>query len=262
MKKDKVLICGLICVLCLFGCGKKEQAASLSRAGTMLFVANGEDFVRKGFVDKQGWKIAFDNLYVTIVDPVAYGKPGEAVLKGSFWVDLAKGDKDADPISVGKTENVKAGNYQSLKFKIRKATSGEYKGYSIVMIGTAEKEGTKVPFVIKLDEEMDYDGKEGYVGDEIKGMVPAGGTAEVEMTFHFDHIFGDNEAPADDHINTGSVGFDFFNQFVKNGKVAIAQSDMTKSKGYDVLLKAIWTLGHLGEGHCECINQSSADSVK
>ncbi len=262
MKRIVILIIGFICLASLAGCGKKEQPASTAKTGTITFTANGEDFVRQGFMDKQGWNIAFEKLYVNIADPVAYGAPGEAVLKGSFQVDLAEGDEDAGPVTVGKSTDAEPGNYQSLKFKIRRADSGEYKGCSIVMIGNAEKGETEVPFIIKLTEEMDYNGKEGYVGDQVKGMLPDGGDTEVEMTFHFDHIFGDKEAAADDHINTGSVGFDFFNQFAEDGKVNVSQGDMAGAEGYGTLVNAVWSLGHLGEGHCVCANQSSADSVK
>jgi hypothetical protein len=93
-------------------------------------------------------------------------------------------------------------------------------------------------------------------------MLKAGETTTVEMTFHFDHIFGDKEAPEDDHINTGSVGFDFFNRFIKEDKVDIEQSAMQSEKEYETLVQAMWTLGHLGEGHCEVSNQSSAASIE
>jgi len=77
------------------------------------------------------------------------------------------------------------------------------------------------------------------------------------MTFHFDHVFGDNEADAEDHINTGSVGFDFFYAFAEDGVVDVHQADLQGAEGYSTLVQALWTLGHLGEGHCEVSEQSS-----
>jgi len=233
--------------------------------GKIVFTANGEDFVRKGFIDKNGWHISFDKLFVNIVNPTAYipvedGR--EVVLEGSYWTDLAAGGPDAEPIVLGEVHDVPPGNYQSLRFGIGRKESGEYEGYSIVMVGEASGEGRVVPFVIKVDEEMDFDGKEGYVGEELKGLLPPGGGTEVEMTFHFDHLFGDIEAPPDDHINTGSVGFDFFRKFEKNGRVDVSQQEMKRAEGYATLIRAVWTLGHLGEGHCECTNQSSAGEIE
>ncbi len=261
----KRLITSILVLAAIFlsaDCGKTGNESETTGTGTIVFTANGEDFVRKGFIDKNGWHISFTNVFVNIVNPTAY-MPGnvslKAVLKDSHLVDLAKGDKNAQPVVLGKLENRKAGNYQALKFKLRRIESGKYKGYSIVIIGTAEKAGKKTGFTIKLNEEMDYDGREGYVGDQMKGMLSGNGSTEVEMTFHFDHIFGDNEAPSNDHINTDSVGFDFFNQFAKGGGVDAAQTDMKSKTDYATLVKAMWTLGHLGEGHCQVSNQSSRE---
>ena len=47
-----------------------------------------------------------------------------------------------------------------------------------------------------------------------------------EMTFHADHIFGDINAEENSHVNTESVGFDFFNNFNKNNEVVVSQSEM------------------------------------
>ena len=108
---------------------------------------------------------------------------------------------------------------------------------------------------------LDFDGKEGYVGDELKGLLQPGGVTDVEMTFHFDHIFGDSSAASDDHINTESVGFDFFYQFARSGKVDVSQSDLMAAAEYPRFARSLWTLGHLGEGHCEVSNQSSRRKI-
>ena len=231
--------------------------------GTIVFTANGEDFVREGFTSKDGWQITFNKVYVNIANPTAYNKDElKSTLQGAFFVDLAAGDEKAEPVVVGKTEKVARGNYQSLKFGIKRTASGEFKGSSIVMTGKAKKAGKTVEFTIKLDEEMDFDGKEGFVGDEVKGILAENGKTSVEMTFHFDHIFGDKEAAITDHINTGSVGFEFFNTFSKDGKLEVTQEMLKNSAAYSVLIKAISTLGHLGEGHCEVSNMTSASLMK
>ena len=141
MGKNTTII--LITILLLSGCGKTEKNdnSSNSDTGTITFVANGEDFVRKGFLDKKGWKISFDHLYVNIADVWAY-KPdgkGETLPGGARFVDLAAGDENSAPINVGKIDNIPPGNYQSLKFSLKRAESGKFTGYSIVMIGKAEK---------------------------------------------------------------------------------------------------------------------------
>lgn len=41
------------------------QAAN-AQTGTLVLVDNGEDFIRQGFVSKDGWQIDFDHAYVTL----------------------------------------------------------------------------------------------------------------------------------------------------------------------------------------------------
>jgi hypothetical protein len=237
------------------------RAEDAAAEGAVVFTANGEDFVRRGFVDKQGWSISFDNLYVNIVDPTAYvPDTGEqVVLEGSHWVDLAEGSAEAEPIVLGSAEQVAPDNYQALRFAVERVSGGFYAGSSIVMVGTASRGGKQVPFTIRLDEEMVFDGREGYVGEELKGLLQPGSVTDVEMTFHFDHVFGDAEAETDDHINAGSVGFDFFYAFADAGVVDVGQEELKGAEGYGTLLQAVWSLGHLGEGHCEVSRQSSLD---
>ncbi|UCF95910.1 MAG: hypothetical protein JSV89_12060 [Spirochaetaceae bacterium] len=233
-------------------------------SGSIIFTANGEDFVRHGFVDKQGWRISFEKLYVNILSPIAYvpDKDRQVVLEGAHWVDLAEGGGEADPVFIGSAEGVPPANYQSLRFALRRASDGPYAGSSIVMIGSADREGLHVPFTIRLDEEMIFDGREGYVGEELKGLLKSGSTTEVEMTFHFDHVFGDSGAGEDDHINTGSVGFDFFYAYVSGGVVDVSQAELKDTEDYSALVQALWTLGHLGEGHCEVSQQSSREFLQ
>jgi hypothetical protein len=256
----------MVAAVLLAGCGKQGQNApsrgTTDGAGTLVFTANGEDFVREGFVDKHGWAIAFENVFVNLNDPTAYGEPGEAVLEGTHWVDLAAGDEEAEPVVVGRVADTPAGNYQSLRFGLRRRQTAPYEGASIVLVGVAEKGDRSLPFEIRLSEEMDFDGKDGYVGDEIKGMLAPDGESEVEMTFHFDHIFGDAEAADDGHINTGAVGFGFFAEFAEDGEVSVSQAELSDAKGFAKLMRSVWSLGHLGEGHCACSNQTSAALVE
>ena len=216
--------------------------------GTLEFHANGEDFVREGFVSKDGWSINFDHVYIVLADITAYQtdppydphhsgsnikSKAKVSLDKTYTVDLAKGGTDADPILVDR-KSAAAGHYNAISWKMVKATSGPAVGYSLVMIGTAEKDSQTVEFTINVDEECEYSCGE-FVGDERKGMVQKGGTADVEMTFHFDHIFGDAETPLDDDLNVEALGFE---PFAEGGEVDLNMAELH--------------LGHVGEGHCHC----------
>jgi hypothetical protein len=220
--------------------------------GTLEFYANGEDFVRQGFVSKDGWSISFDHVYLTLADITAYQTDppydphvGDNIngkvtvgLDNVYTVDLAEGGENAPPILVDKVQNISAGHYNAISWNMVKAVSGPAAGHSLVMIGTAEKGGQTVDFTINIDAECGYDCGE-YVGDERKGIVTDDGTAVLEMTFHFDHIFGDAETPLDDELNQGALGFEYFIDYAEGQTVDINMTEMH--------------LGHVGEGHCHCL---------
>jgi len=218
--------------------------------GNLQLYANGEDFVRQGFVSKDGWRITFDHVYITLSDITAYqtdppydpdsgadieGKATIALDK-AYTIDLAQGGEDAPPILVDEVSGVPAGHYNAISWKMARAESGPAACHSLVMIGTAEKAGQSIDFTISIDEECEYCCGE-YVGDERKGILGEDGTADLEMTFHFDHIFGDAETPADDELNLAAVGFEPFAEGAEAGTV-ISMTEMH--------------LGHVGEGHCHC----------
>lgn len=241
-----IIVFAAVCTM-IIGCGGGESAA-----GTLQFYANGEDFVRQGFVSKDGWSISFDHVYINLADINAYQTAppydphsGDSIngevtvsLDKAYTIDLAEGGEDALPIAVDEFADAPAGHYNAISWKLVKAVSGSAAGYSLVMTGTAEKEGRVVDFTISIDEECGYSCGE-YVGDERKGIVADSGTADLEMTFHFDHIFGDAETPLDDDLNIGAVGFEPFADTVEGGQVDINMTELH--------------LGHVGEGHCHCL---------
>lgn len=241
-----IIVLASVCIM-VIGCGGDE-----STTGTLQFYANGEDFVRQGFVSKDGWSINFDHVYITLADIKAYqtDPPYEPQSDGSidgkvrisldniYTVDLAEDGANASPIIVDECADAPVGHYNAISWKLVRAVSGPAVGYTLVMTGTAEKEGRVVDFTISIDEECEYSCGE-YVGDERKGMVADGGTADLEMTFHFDHIFGDAETPLDDNLNLGAIGFEPFIDMSEYGEVDINMAELH--------------LGHVGEGHCHCL---------
>jgi len=247
--------------------GTSEQTEA-ANTGTLQFTANGEDFVRQGFTTKDGWDISFDHVYVNLADVTAYQADPpydaheggevqaetEVSLPGTHTVDLAEGDENASPILVGEVKDVSTGHYNAISWKMLKATEGPAKGYSLVIIGKAVKDGETVNFTLKNEKEYQYTGGE-YIGDERKGIVQKGGTADLEMTFHFDHIFGDAGTPADDELNIGAPGFEPFAALVKDGNLEIdmaGMKDKLSPEAYQKLEEMLPTLGHVGEGHCHC----------
>lgn len=96
--------------------------------GTLMVVANGEDFVRQGFVTKDNWKIDFERVAVNVGNITAYQtepafnpdenteiEPTEKVtiLDEVTTIDLAEGTENAKPIAVAEI-NAPAGSYNAL----------------------------------------------------------------------------------------------------------------------------------------------------
>ncbi len=241
--------------------------------GTLNLVANGEDFVRQGFVTKDGWSISFDRVAVNLSDVTAYQieapfEPTEAdkidtleyqekvsLLDTPQIVDLAEGEADAEPIMVAGIE-VTPGFYNAVAWKID--TAGENSplaGKTMELQGTASKDNRVVNFDISLNRPLQYLCGE-YVGDERKGMIRAGETGEVETTFHFDHIFGDSETSADDALNVDALGFAPLAQLASGVSLNVDDATLSQQlspEDQEKLTKAVIGLGHVGEGHCALI---------
>jgi len=240
--------------------------ATGSEAGTLAVRANGEDFVREGFVSKDGWEISFDTLYVNLADVTAYqtdppfdptaGTTLDAVktVKAAdvITIDLAAGDESAEPILIAELD-APAGRYNALSWQMVPASEGPAAGYTLVMQGTATKDGQSVDFNLQLDEELKFTCGD-FVGDERKGILDSGGTADLEATFHFDHLFGDADAPMDDDLNLGALGFDPLAAIAQDGTLnadsSALQSQLSEAE-YTQILGILPSLGHVGEGHCE-----------
>jgi hypothetical protein len=240
--------------------------APAAETGMLEIRANGEDFVRQGFVSKDGWEISFDHVYVTLAEVTAYqsdppfdaeagGQPQATttvMLDEVKTVDLAEGDENADTIKLGEVE-APTGHFNALSWRMVSSETGPAAGYPLVLQGTATKDGQTVNFTLQIDQELAFTCGD-FVGDERKGIVSAGETADLEATFHFDHLFGDAGAPMDDDLNMGALGFDPLAAIAENGEltadVATLQEQLSE-EDFNKLLNILPSLGHVGEGHCE-----------
>lgn len=245
-----------------------SQATTSEDTGTLGIRANGEDFVRQGFTSKDGWQINFDHVYVNLDQVTAYQtdppfdpesdqsiQPSvktEVSLEGVKTIDLAQGDENAEPIVIGEVQ-APVGRYNALSWQMVKAPSGPAAGYPLVLQGTAAKGGQTVNFILKVEEEIGFTCGD-FVGDERKGIVQAGQMADLEATFHFDHLFGDVETAADDALNIGALGFEPLAAIAQNGKLdadlATLKTQLSPAD-YNKLVEIFPSVGHVGEGHCK-----------
>jgi hypothetical protein len=256
----------LAAVLAIVTTSISTSLAQDADVGTLEFRANGEDFVREGFVSKDGWRIDFDHVYISLAairayqtDPPYDAFAGELTsanqmvgLPGTYTIDLAAGDAEADPILIGAVEEAPGGYYNALSWMMLPADEGVAEGQTIVMEGIAEKEGELISFSIAVDNIYAYTCG-AFIGDDRKGVLQAGTTGDIELTFHFDHIFGDSEAAPDDDINVTAPGFDPFAAVTTNGSLDVTLQDLEAemdSAAYQMFVDILPSLGHVGEGHC------------
>ena len=271
----KIIAVGLLSVMAMFGlagCGNAPERApadgknQTAATGTLRFTANGEDFVRRGLEAKDGWRLTFEHVYVSLNNVTAYqadppfDPDRDAMVKARLkvedvadkTVDLAEGDENAPPILVAKVADIAAGYYNALSWDMLRAVDGPAAGYSLVLIGQAVKGDRTVKFTIKDENQYGYTGGD-YVGDERKGIVTPGGSADLEMTFHLDHLFGDAALPADDGLNRSAAGFEPFALLADGDTVNVDMAAMREKMtalDFASVQSAVAGLGHVGEAHC------------
>ncbi|VXD16270.1 conserved exported hypothetical protein [Planktothrix serta PCC 8927] len=239
---------------------------TIGEVGSMQFRANGEDFVRKGLVSKDGWEINFDHVYLNFGEAIAYqsdppynaeagGKPMAKTnisLVDKKTVDLAEGDENAQAIIVNEVP-APPGKYNAISWNLNKGTEGILAGQVMVLEGVAKKGDQQVPFILKFDQEMQFLCGD-YVGEERKGVLPPGGKADLEATFHFDHLFGDGKIAATEELNTTALGFEPLAAIADQGELS-ADLPTLKQKlsdaDYQKLMVILSNIGHVGEGHCQ-----------
>jgi len=258
-------------------CGSGEADRDVSRvtaddqpeaAGELRINTNGEDFVRSGFVSSDGWHITFRHFYVTLTDITVYqtdppydphsGEEIEGIVRipldGTFTLDLAEGDESAEPLLTGTLDNVPAGHYNAMSWTMIPSVEGPSEGYSIYIDAQAEKGDQSYNVRLGFEESFSYRAGE-YIGDERKGFVNPGGSDELEITFHVDHLFGDIEQPEDCELNVTALGFAPFAELMQEGTVEedlASLSEKMPEETYTRLKEILPTLGHSGEGHCYC----------
>lgn len=262
-----LITAGFICAA-LSSCSTEPSEPAASGSGTLVIQANGEDFVRQGFTTKDGWQIQFDHVYVTLAQVTAYqadppfdpqksDRPKantDVSIDQPVTVDLAQGGTSAEPIQVGRLE-APAGRYNALSWDMVSAPDGVAQGYPLVMVGTAIKDGKAIDFSLKFSEELSVVCGD-FIGDERKGFLNSGESADIEATFHFDHLFGDSETPAEDSLNTAALGFEPLAALATDGQLDV-DSAMLKTQLSETdfqQLTEIWPdLSHVGEGHCRTL---------
>lgn len=249
----------------LSGCASLQSGPAKGQ-GQLEVRANGEDFVRRGLVTKDDWAITFDHVYITLAELEALqtdppfdpdgGTTPQVVhretLPASQVVDLAS--PNASTALVTSFPEASAGRYNALLVAIAPAKTGPAIGESLRLVGQAEKAGRNISFTLDWDQAYRYACGD-FIGDQRKGILKAGDRADLEVTFHFDHVFGNGEAPASDELNQTALGFEPLARLATSQDQiqldrAALQAQLTPDD-WKRLEAAMAGLVHTGEGHCQ-----------
>ncbi|TVR67531.1 MAG: hypothetical protein EA420_00405 [Candidatus Competibacteraceae bacterium] len=220
-------------------------AATLADTGTLTLFADGEELATEGFVapklTRDGWELRFDRILITLDQVTAhqteppYDADSGAAIDAQVSVPLVTEPVTVDLVNVDDsgrvtvaTATAPAGFYNALSYDLRPGADGA----TMVLSGTARREGTEVAFTLSTDTALRHRCGE-FVGDERKGFLTAGGETSLDITLHLDHLFGRADQPADDEMNQEALGFDRFS------------AGGTQRFSLDGL-----HVGHVGEGHC------------
>ena len=145
-----------------------ELSSTSSQGKSRLsLVANGEDFIRQGFVSKDGWQIEFNHAYITLDEVIAYqtNPPfnlgnGEklqvtksiTLIDFATTIDLAQGDEKALPIKVTEV-SAPIGKYNAISWNV---VNNPEDNTSIVLDGVATKNDQTINFVLKFSLNLSY----------------------------------------------------------------------------------------------------------
>ncbi|WP_019954436.1 hypothetical protein [Yoonia vestfoldensis] len=236
--------------LCTIFATTLAMATSAAAEGSLALFANGEALATEGFVapelTRDGWELRFEHIFVTLAgvsalqtdppyDAETGGTPAATITvafedAAQMTIDLT--DTDADGRVLLGTVAAPEGHYNAVTWSVVPAQSGDWAGQSMVLIGTATRDGQSVDFTLTSSDRHDYICGE-YVGEARKGFVTGGAEADLELTFHLDHVFGRLDRGDADQMNIGAVGFDAF-----------------AAGGVQQIVLAGLHIGHVGEGHC------------
>lgn len=227
--------------------------------GQLTLTASGEDRAVEGFTSRDGWTLSFERITVGLADIVAYqtDPPFDALGEGELVAIAEVGTADIFTVNLAAAEVVPvttltapAGRYNALAFSLESPVAERG---SMILAGTADRDGESIDFEFEIMASVRFTCGD-YVGDARKGFLDAGGEADLEMTFHLDHLFGDASKPEDDLLNQISLGFDPIASLAVDGVAQVTSDDIGAALGpegfFAFLENVVAELGHVGEGHC------------
>lgn len=267
--------------------------ACVAEPGSLTVAVSGEEAAVSGFDASDfadGWSVRFDAIVVSLSAFDLHGADGEtaALESDAVVVDLHQGDAIAWTF-----EGVPSRRWEDVRYRLTPPTHASrelgtvdpallhrmtHEGLSILVLGTAERDGATRAFDLGFTAAVDHSRCQGTDGTDGIIVRPGGGN-QAQITLHLDHLFFDSLA-----LDQASMRFDAI-AAVSNGSAPITLEDLSAQRLADLrgadgaplvdgngapilydpgstplseptlrgMIEAVAiTVGHLdGEGHCE-----------
>jgi len=263
-KLSSIFIVLLIITILASGCNQEPEGP-----GTLQFYANGGDRVFVGMVSKDGWKMIFNHFYVSMKDITSFqtDPPYDPIysadiiryetsvsLDGVYTADIAQGEGRR---LVDSALEAPTGLYNAVSWYLVPGTEGNGAGHSVVMMGQAGKGDEILDFTLKLNFEGGYQCGNYFVsGSDVKdniGELASGATAEIEMTYAAEMLFGDGGQPITGILNRMTLGFEPLAALAESGVIDEDLSTLEQklsAEDFELLMGTVPELGKVGEGRC------------
>ncbi|MBE9223282.1 DUF4382 domain-containing protein [Cyanobacterium stanieri LEGE 03274] len=240
-----------------------ENNPPTPEVGFLQLTANGQNYIFQEIQTKDGWNINLNHVYITINNVIAhqtnppYNASTENPLQAQesvnliispTTIDLMLGTMDNPAVLVTEVE-APPGDYNALSWQMYNNPESPP---SLSLEGIAQKDNQQIPFTLQLPMDINYTCGD-FVGDETKGILNPGETAEIEMTFNLNHIFGDARKDNNDAINLTALGFQPIANLANNQPLETNLENLKTNltpEQYQTLENNILQLAQVGEGQC------------
>jgi hypothetical protein len=208
--RTKGYVCAALAVLFCAGCGDDETSDGTSGGnGTVSFNTWGEEYIEDQIpadIFEDGWSVTYDSFLVNIAGITVADESGTvaAAQSGTMIFD----HKQAGVKPIVTFPDLEAKNWTKVSYRIEPATADSTVGLAdpeqktdmvaasgaVMVEGRATKDAVIKTFAWVFTQTTHYDDCQGDIaGKETEGvLVTNGGTDDVQLTVHGDHLFYDD----------------------------------------------------------------------
>ncbi|MDV2998657.1 MAG: hypothetical protein N5P05_000263 [Chroococcopsis gigantea SAG 12.99] len=192
-----------------------------------------DNTIKNGLTSKDGWKLQFHHLYVTI----AKMKPA-----ANMSYEKNHGNNTITLVEVPTTIDIISPRTPSLK-------SSENKTHAVIINGVATKDDRRIEFTLSFDRERDYICDRLTKGNNYLAPQPP---QQIDTSLGFERLFGNAERAASDTINQNAIGFQPLANLSRNQSLNLDEASL---KTYLPLTQNLTNVNNISDNNCNLVNE-------